>query len=335
MKVITNPNKVDIKRWSDFVKKHPNGNVFQTPEMFDVYISTKNYFPVLLICLSNSQEILGILLAVIQKEHKGILGYFSARSIVFGGPLIKNKNDEVLKLILLKYNKLICDKVLYSQFRNFWDFSSQKKIFDESGFIFEAHLNILVDLTKPEDILWKEVHSKRRNEIRRSIKEGVVVELDNSRKALDRAYSILVGLYKGIKIPLPPYQFFLNLLERLKDHSALNIFVAKYNSEIIGCMFTLAYRDTVYDLAAGSDRKFYSKYPNDLIPWQVFLWAKNDGCKSFDFGGAGKPNVPYGVREYKKKFGGEIVEWGRFEKVHNPVIYKINKSLYKIWQKVF
>jgi lipid II:glycine glycyltransferase (peptidoglycan interpeptide bridge formation enzyme) len=68
MQVISNPDKVNRKEWSDFVYNHPNGNIFQTPEMFEVYSNTKNYTPIFLAIIKNNR-ITALLLAVIQKEH--------------------------------------------------------------------------------------------------------------------------------------------------------------------------------------------------------------------------------------------------------------------------
>ena len=36
----------DTKPWCEFVLEHPCGNIFQTPEMAEVYRRTKNYEPV-------------------------------------------------------------------------------------------------------------------------------------------------------------------------------------------------------------------------------------------------------------------------------------------------
>ena len=33
----------DIKQWSKFTYNHPQGNIFQTPKMAEVYKRTKNY----------------------------------------------------------------------------------------------------------------------------------------------------------------------------------------------------------------------------------------------------------------------------------------------------
>ena len=85
---------------------------------------------------------------------------------------------------------------------------------------------------------------------------------------------------------------------------------------------------------AGSLKEFYIKYPNDLLPWEVFKCGKKSGYSIFDFGGAGKPDKKYGVRDYKKKFGGRLVNYGRFEKVHSPIKFKMAKVGFSLWKKI-
>jgi lipid II:glycine glycyltransferase (peptidoglycan interpeptide bridge formation enzyme) len=325
--------EIDRKKWSDFVYNHPYGNIFQTPEMYEVYQNTKKYEPVFLAVVNNQDEISGILLAVIQKEYSGLLGNFTARSIIQGGPLIKDDDPAVLDFILKEYNEIIKKKAIYSQFRNFGDWSDSRDIFIKNGFEYEEHLNILVDLTKSEKQLWKEVYSKRRNEVRRATKEGAYFSIEHTEVSLKKCYEILQEVYNRAKLPIPDYHFFYNLYQ-MGSNPKLLIFCAYYEGEIIGCMLALSFKDKIYDFYAGSMVKYYKKYPNDLIPWEVFKWGKENGYKVFDFGGAGKPGVPYGVRDYKKKFGGKFVNFGRFEKLHRPILFKIGKAGFKVWKKM-
>lgn len=331
--VITNVSNIDKNKWSEFIYNHSNGNIFQTPEMYEVYQTTKKHEPVFLAAVNNENEILGVLLAVIQKEYSGVMGAFTSRSIIFGGPLIENDDPDILGLILKEYNKIIRKKAIYSQFRNFSDCRDLKKIFIKNGFGYKEHLNILIDLTKPEEQLWKEVHSKRRNKIRRAKKENTYFVVEHTEDALKKCYVILQEVYQRAKLPIPDYNFFLNLYN-MNSPSELKIYCAYYDNEIIGCMLALSYKNTIYDFYAGSLKKYYNKYPNDLIPWQVFKWGKENNYKCFDFGGAGKPGVPYGVRNYKKKFGGEFVNFGRYEKVHKPLLMQIGKLGLKLWKKI-
>ena len=327
------PIKTNRREWSEFVYNHPEGNIFQTPEMFDVYNETDKYEPFVFAVVNDRKKFEAILIAVIQKEHKGLMGIFSSRAIIFGGPLVKGDNSEVLDFLLKKYNKKIKNKVVYSQFRNFWDWGILKNIMQKNNFIFEEHLNILVDLSKSQDILWNNVHSKRRNEIRRSKKENTLFSEENSEEALKKCYSILREVYSRAKLPIPEYDFFLNLF-KMGSEPGMRAFCARYDSKIIGCMIVLIYKGKIYDFFAGSKKEFYNKYPNDLIPWEVFLWGKRNGYEKFDFGGAGKPGVNYGVRDYKKKFGGEFVNFGRFEKIHKPFIFRFSKLGFRIWKMI-
>ena len=112
----------------------------------------------------------------------------------------------------------------------------------------------------------------------------------------------------------------------------LKTFVAVYNDKIIGCRLVLCFGDVVYDWYSGASNEHLDKYPNDFLPWKVMEWASQNGFKCFDFGGAGKPNVHYGVREHKLKFGGELVEFGRFEKIHNRSLMKVGKIGLKLYK---
>ncbi len=324
---------LDKKKWSDFVSNHPHGNIFQTPEMYEVYKRTKKFEPQL-VAVADNERMLGLLLAVIQKEYTGPLGYLTARSIIVGGPLVENNDQKVLDSIIEQYEKLIKRKAIYSQFRNLWQQDMERNAFEGYGFEYEDHLNILVDLTKSDEQLWNEVNSKRKNKIRRALKENAYFSVEESDDSLPKSYAILKEVYGRAKLPLPDYEFFLNLKSSLTGESKLHIFTAKYNGEIIGCMLALGYKNVLYDFYAGAYSEYYKKYPNDLIPWEVFRWAKQNGYTVFDFGGAGKPGVPYGVRDYKKKFGGAMVELGRYEKVHKPALMELAKLGLKVWQKM-
>ena len=331
MKIV---NCLELEEWSDFVLNHPKGSVFQTPYMGKVYRESVNFTPFFIAVLSDKGEVLAILLAVIQKEYKGVLGNFTARAIIMGGPLVKEDDKKVLFFLMNQYNKQICKKAIFTQIRNQFDQEKFKEIFSSQGYIYEEHLNIILDISKTEEVLWKEVYTKRRNEIKRALKEDVSFEVFNSVGALNISYDILNEVYSRAKLPLPNFSHFIKLFEHSNKNEGLRIGAAIYDGKIIGCMLFLVYKKTIYDYYAGSYAAFYKKFPNHLIPWEVFKWGKENGYTVFDFGGAGKPDVPYGVREYKKKFGGAFVNYGRFINVHKKITYKFAKIGFSLWQKI-
>ena len=333
-RIITDYEKIDNDKWSNFIINHADGNIFQTPEMYNIYNKTNNYEPFIIAATKENGKLIGILLSVIQKQYKGLLGHLSARSVVFYGPIALNNDPEILKILLKEYDKKIRRKVIYSQFRNIKDYDKNKIIYSNYEYKYEDHLNIIVNLEKSEDELWSDVYSKRRNEIRRATKENTFFMLREEIGDLKRCYEILISIYNKVKVPLPPYSFFENIFNNSSNRLGLKMFCAFNENKLIGCMLALVYNKTIYNFYAGADSGYYKKYHNDLIPWEVFLWGKKNGYKSFDFGGAGKPEIPYGVRDYKKKFGGYFTNYGRFEKTHKPLLYFIARIGLKFWKNI-
>ncbi len=325
---------IRTKVWSDFVKDHPKGNIFQTPEMYDVYLRTENYQPVLLTVVEND-EVVGVLLSVIQKEYSGVLGKVTARSIIIGGPLIKDNNPDVLKFLLDEYTQKIKDQVIFSQFRNLWNWGELKSVFSDTGYEYDPHLDILIDITLEEEELWSKINSKARNKIRKSMKSDIVFKTpEPTKEIIKKSYEIFQNIYKNAKIPLTDISLFENSVKILAEKNMIRFFCAYKDDQMIGVRIGLLYKDVVYDWYAGSLHEFYKFNPNDFLPYNTLVWGHNNGFKTFDFGGAGKPNVPYGVRDHKMKFGGELVEYGRYEKIHKPRLMSMAKAGLELYKMV-
>lgn len=315
-------DNVPKDKWSDFINKHPHGCVFQTPEMFKVCKKAKYFEPIFLSVVDDGKQILGVLLAVIQKEHSGFWGKFSSRSIIIGGPLVKNDDLEILYILLNEYKRRIKGKVVYSQFRNMRDWNFAKGVFEKLDFLYEDHLDILINLNKEKDELWSACSRDRKKSIKKGLSFLTIEEIDMA-KHIDAIYGLLVGVYNRIKLPIPGKEYFWNACDILGGNGYLRTFGAFKNSNLIGVRIVLCYKELIYDWYAGANDSFLEYRPNDVLPWHVLLWGKNKGFKTFDFGGAGKPNISYGVRDYKLKFGGKLVNFGRFELIHKPVLYRL------------
>ena len=334
MRVISNYNEVNIKDWEKFVSVHPNGNIFQTPEMYQLYQSERNFNPILIIIENEKKEILGLLLSGVQKE-KGLLSLFSSRAIVIGGPLILDGNINIFDSILKSYSKIIGKKVIYSQFRNIWDTVKSKIIFENNNFIYEDHLDIIIDLSKGKFILWEEIKSTRKKQIKRAYNIGITTRMVHflTNEEMEKCYNILKKVYQKALLPFPTLSFFKNAQEIFSKNNIYNVILDYYQNEIIGFRIVLCYKNLVYDWYAASDEDHYDKYPNDILPWELWCWAIDNGYERFDFGGAGKPNIPYGVRDYKLKFGGKLECFGRYEIINKPLLYNFAKFGFKILRK--
>lgn len=331
LKLVIN-EQIDRKAWNDFNNSHPAGNIFQSPEFFYLHANIPYFEPIVIAAEANANEIVGLLSSVILKEKSRITGIFSARSIIIGGPLTRNNDPETAFVLLNEYHNLVKSKSVYSQFRNIHDLSHYFSQFKKLNYIYEPHLNVIIDLSKSKDQLWQELHKERKRNIQISIKRGVTVKEITQENDFDSALELLLNTYRRIKLPVAPTQFFRSIRKFLGDK--VKFFGGYYNNRLIAARIVLCFKDRAYDWYSASDYQYRGKYPNDLLPWQIFLWAKEEGYRFFDFGGAGKPGIPYGVRDYKLKFGGELVNYGRFEKVHNVAQMFIGKTFLFLYKRL-
>jgi hypothetical protein len=332
--IINNFRQLDSSKWAEFVNSHPNGNIFQLPTFAYFYEQTKKHEPLCIFCLDSHGEILGLLQAVIIKQGRGFFSRFTIRSIIAGGPLIKDNDSTILNLILTHYEiEVKSKKVIYTQFRNSFDTTCFRSVFEQFAYSFEDHLDIHFDLRKSTSELWMDVHPTRRKQISRAYKRGVVVKIVASLENDDIAicYDLLNQVYKKAKIPLVPLEFFLKANSILK-HDNLLYALAYFENKIIGFRVALLHNNLIYDWYAASNPDHYDKYPNDVLPWEIIQWGCTKNFRIFDFGGAGKPNVAYGVRDYKLKFGGSLYNFGRYVKINKSLLYKLVKLLFQVWQ---
>jgi len=62
-----------------------------------------------------------------------------------------------------------------------------------------------------------------------------------------------------------------------------------------------------------------------MATWAAIDYALKNNIKAFDFMGVGVPDKDYGVRDFKAKFGGEQVNYGRFGRINNKFLYAITE----------
>lgn len=333
MQISTEYSKIDSSKWNEFVLNHPNGNIFQSPEMVRVFEQTKNYEPITTFAFENN-EIKGILVGVIQKEFKGIIGYISSRCIIFGGPIVKDNNPDIIKELLEQHSRLTKKKAIYSQIRNLKERKKDIEIFDKSGYFYEPHLNIHVNLKQGFDSVKQGFHkSKLRNYIK-SINKGVRIRQLQSLQEIESSYEILKETYNRIKLPVPGFGHFKAIFEYLQPNNFAYCIGMFFNEKLIGFRIALTYKNIIHDYYAGNLENHSNKYPNDVLVIELLKWGCSGNFEFFDFGGAGKPNIPYGVRDFKLKFSRNLFEPGRYQKIHRPVLFKFAKTGFEIWKSL-
>jgi serine/alanine adding enzyme len=331
-------NSPDKTQWSEFVYNHGHGNIFQMPEMAEIYKRTKNYEPISLVAVDDTtNEILVLLQALVIKEMGGIRGLFSSRSVIQGGPLLCSYDEKCIdafKALMKYYDEIAYKNALYTEIRNLWGILEKSFFLNKMGYKYEDHLNILIDLRKTKDDLWSSLTKSRRRGVRYAKKRNLTIEVMEDKKKIPIFYDFLRETYRNIRIPLADITLFKAAYDILVPKNMAQFFLVKHDGEYIGGRIVLLYNKTAYTWYKGSKSEFMKYYPNDLMGWDIIERCHEEGYHLLDLGGAGKPGEKYGVRDFKMQFGGQLVNYGRFRKNYHPNKLKFSMKMFQIYKAI-
>jgi serine/alanine adding enzyme len=323
--------QLEASLWKEFVDEHSQGNIFHTPEMFEVFRRAEGHRPELWAATKNG-EVLALLPSVRITLKGGLLRFLTTRSTAYGSVLCAptEEGQQALTKLLQTCNREAKGGTLFTELRNLSDLGAVQSVLEDNGFDYEGHLNFLIDLERPAEEIWSSVDGNVRTNVRKARRMGVAIKKVTVLDEVPAAYAVLASVYERIAVPLAPLSLFESAFDVLYPQGMIALFEAYVKDTCIGVAFRLLYKDVIYAWYAGSIMKYAKYKPNDLLNWHVLEWGAQNGFKYFDFGGAGKPGEDYGPRKFKSKFGGTVVNYGRNTCVHHPVAFQVSKYAYQI-----
>ncbi|MFB3814495.1 MAG: lipid II:glycine glycyltransferase FemX [Terriglobales bacterium] len=329
MENISITDSPDTATWEQFVAEHPKGTIFHTPQMVAAFRAAAKHEPLVLAAVKKDGKIVALLVAVRVKTLPDPLGAISSRSIFYAEPICRTGEGAAcaLELLIAEHDRRMRRKVLFTEVRPFFAAGDERAALERCSYTFEPYLNFLVDLTVPLDELMLRMSSSCRAHIRHGLRRGIYAMEATSPEALESVYNIVGETYARAHVPLADKSLF-EAVYALAPSGSLNVTQVFQDSMLIGGAILLSYRERVLAWYYGTQR-CRSCYAAECLIWHNIEWAQRNGYKIFDFGGAGWPDRPYGVREFKAKFGGERVCYGRYRKIYSPWKFTIAEKSYE------
>ena len=315
--------EIAIKQWNQLLASSNEASFFQSKDCFDFYASLPFLTP---FCFSISEDnyLKAVMVGYVERDGGKFMQLLSRRAIVNGGVLLSNNISENTLTSFLSYCiKELKGKAIYVECRNFNDYSRLKKIFATSGFQYEPHLNFQID-TSSQEKMQANMGKSRLRDVKFSLRDGATVVNEPKFAEIKEFYQVLERLYKTkVKTPLFSFEFF----EKLYSETFSHFILVRYQDKIIGGTVCVGLpNQTLYEwFACGEDGCYKNIYPSTLATYSGIEYAAQNGYPVFDMMGAGTPDESYGVRDFKSKFGGKLVEYGRFRFVLNPVLFQVGK----------
>ncbi len=328
---------LDEHVWREFIYKHPESQIFHSPEMYEVFERTKGHTPRFWAAVDDDGRPLVLLLPVqvTLMENDKLRRYLTRRNISYASVLCAPGAEAKQALgVLLEEYKRGKGRILFTEFRNLTNLNGYQPIMEQHGFEYEDHLNYLIDLNGTIDDVMARMSKSTRKDIRRSIKKGEIeLEEVTERSKVRECYKILEQTYELAQVPLADISMFEAAFDVLYPKNMIRFLLAKVEGKYIATSVELPFKNILYAWYGGVDRE-YSKYrAGEFVMWDIFRWGIENGYTLYDFGGAGKPDEEYPVRDWKAKFGGELVSFGRNVCIHDRPTLTLSKIGYSVYRK--
>jgi serine/alanine adding enzyme len=329
MRVIREPDRA---AWQGFVQDQPGANIFHTLEMRETFARAKGHRPDVWAAVGDDSRIAALLTPVHITLYGGLLKRLTTRSIAYGGILAPETpdGDAALRLLLMRYGQEQRSRSLFTEIRHLDPLGARRSLLEACGYRYEEHLDFLLPLERPADVVLARMGKKTRYEIRRALRDkAITISRVERRSSIPAAYALLRETYARARIPLADISLFEAAFDVLAPRGMILILLAHVDGVPAACSMELLFRRTIYGWYAGFDRTFRRHLLNEALTWWILRWGAENGYERYDFGGAGRPHEAYGVRNFKAKFGGIPVEYGRSVQVHDPLVLRVSETAYR------
>ena len=338
--LLTYPD-IDPQQWQALIDRSPYATWFQTKEAYEFYAALSSELIPFAFGIEecrgdeamrqlgdkDGSRLVGVIVGYITRERNAIKQFFTRRAIIIGGPLLaEDISNEALSMLLTSLKNLPSLQggaggrlPIYIETRNFHDYTEWKSVFEANGFAYQPHYDIHVHCNAQH-----QMSEQRIRQVKKAFKNGATICEAQSEQEIRDWYRILSQLYRTkVRTPLFSEEFFMQFYRE----GVGKYLLVKHQGKVIGGMMCpILDGKAIYEwFVCGLDEEYREQYPSVMATYAAIEYAKQNGLPLFDFMGAGKPDISYGVRDFKMEFGGELVEHGRFLCIRRPLLYWIGK----------
>ncbi|MDD3320948.1 MAG: GNAT family N-acetyltransferase [Paludibacter sp.] len=327
MTIHTNISEINENQWLRLLKKSSTATFFQTPECFHFY-SGLSFLKPFVFGVSENDKLMGIMCGYIISSGNPLQKYFSRRAIVPGGLLLDpNISNDDFKLLLNTAKSILRKEVIYVELHNYKDYNEYRLTFKAEKFEYLPYLNFNIP-TFDEETSFGRLNDNLQKQLTLSKEAGVYWEETKNKDDIAAFYAKLKRQHKrSPNTIMYPQEFF----EKLVNIPNGKLLVVKYRKKVVGGMACVILPgNTIYNwFICNEENRSTGKavYIDTMIYWSGIEYAAKNKIQRLEFMNIGKPIDDLKIRDYKRKFGGQTVEMGRYRCVCRPLLYITGKFI--------
>lgn len=209
-----------------------------------------------------------------------------------------------------------------------------------------------LDLAPAPERLLAAMSKGHRADIRRAAREGVTVRPGDCEADLDAFYTMMRQTGERANFAIHSRAYYRSAWAGLAggpNERGAQLLLAERDGRTLATAMIFAWAGAGLYLYGGSTEEGLKSGANHALQWQAILWARERGCRLYDFWGVpdqlglaaaagdeseralleeqAKSDPLYGVFRFKKGFGGRVVRYlPAYDRVYLP-------PLYALWQR--
>lgn len=194
---------------------------------------------------------------------------------------------------------------------------------------------IISNISQDKEKLLSNLKPKTRYNINLALKKGVYVkEVSN-----EKGYGIFENLYfetiNRQKYKGHNRNYHRKIWDAVKNKMS-HILIAYYEDTPLAAYHLFLFKNRGYYVYGGSSDKYRNLMASNLLMWESLLFAKKNGCDTFDMWGSLSKDYsnkhPWaGFTRFKEGYGGKFIEMlGSYDFIINPLVYYLYNLIYKL-----
>lgn len=224
---------------------------------------------------------------VYMKRKTAIEGmYDSITPYGYGGFLLDgNVSVNNVKALWYAYVQKMNEEYIVDNFVRYHPVLANAVSMKDCSEVIDLGKTVAMDLTS-ENVIWKNIHSKNRNMIRKAEKNGIVIKHGQGIELFDdfiQIYNATMDKDHAEEYYYFKPEFYKSIHDDLKDN--YEMFWAEYEGKIIAMSIMIFANGRLNYHLSGSDLQYRNLAPSNLLLYKAALWGCEQGMKTFHLGG--------------------------------------------------
>lgn len=329
--------EINKKELNDFLNKQEHSSFLQSYEWGEFQKIAG--FKIKRIGIEEEGKIM-LIATLVEKKLPFGFKYFYCPS----GPIVcyefKSRKSEIIEFLFEKIKKTVGNKCIFLRFEPQFEIINSKFNIKKTIDI-QPSKTLVLDLTKTEEELLKELHQKTRYNIGLAKRKGVEV-YEAREDEFDDFWLLMreTGDRDGFRLHSKEYYKKmigeLGFRDKANSRKDMNIklYLGRYKNKAIAASLVSLFGDTATYMHGASSNVNRSIMAPYLIQWETSRAAQKAGYKYYDFYGIDEKKWP-GVTRFKKGFGGKEIIWpGTFDLILKGFSYKIYTMIRFVRRKI-